>query len=567
MNAIKSALAGAAVLAAMSFATARMCVAQESSTQQSSGPQSSTQQSSAQENLNEESAIEKDQEIRELRDRLDALQRRLDAQIKALEELKAELDAAQAQAAAAKAQAATIPAQVKQAVEAAQPKGDKLHYKGVTVSFGGFVAGEYVRRSIDTANDIATAYNGDYFGNDPLAHTSQSLFTARQSSLSALVEGDPGPQTHLRALGQIDFQGAAQTANSVQDYSYNPRLMQLYGAVDWDDLHLHLLAGQAWSLVTLNSSGIVPETIVIPPTIDGQYMPGFDWARQPQIRLTQDIDRQYWVALSLENPQTTFYTGANPLPAGVTLDYETHGTGLGFNSQNTLSLDHVPDAVLKVADDVAFGKRTVHAEAFGLVRRFYERLNYASKNVSGSAIGAGLMLPLVPQWLDLQVSGVAGRGIGRYGSAQLPDVTFDSSGVIKPIREIIAMAGLTVHPLRKLDVYVFAGEERESRQSFDYTDMSSGTPTVVPFGYGNLGYSNAGCSSEAAQQPCVGNLRLVEQGTLGLWYEPYSGNFGMLKLGLQLSRTEFKAFAGVGGAPVAALNTVFTSLRYYPFGE
>jgi hypothetical protein len=49
----------------------------------------------------------------------------------------------------------------------------------------------------------------------------------------------------------------------------------MYGSVDWDNLGLHLLAGQAWSLATLNSQGITPRNEVPPPTIDGQYIPGF----------------------------------------------------------------------------------------------------------------------------------------------------------------------------------------------------------------------------------------------------------------------------------------------------
>jgi hypothetical protein len=114
-------------------------------------------------------------------------------------------------------------------------------------------------------------------------------------------------------------------------------------------MHMHLLAGQAWSLVTLDRHGIIPGTEVTPPTVDGQYMPGFTWARQPQLRLTQDIGKVFWVSLSLENPQTTFYTGANALPASVKLTYEQQGTGLGFNNANTLSLNHIPDVILKMA--------------------------------------------------------------------------------------------------------------------------------------------------------------------------------------------------------------------------
>jgi hypothetical protein len=94
-------------------------------------------------------------------------------------------------------------------------------------------------------------------------------------------------------------------------------MVTLGGAAD-GELHLQLLAGQAWSLATLNEHGIDPRAVEIPPTIDWQYLSGFAWARQPQFRITQDIDREIWMALSLENPQTTFYTGPNPFPEGVT---------------------------------------------------------------------------------------------------------------------------------------------------------------------------------------------------------------------------------------------------------
>ena len=77
---------------------------------------------------------------------------------------------------------------------------------------------------------------------------------------------------------------------------------------------MHLLAGQAWSLVKLNSQGITPRNEMAPPTIDGQYIPGFTWTRQPQIRLVQDLPHAVSIGVSLENPQTTFFTGVNPLP-------------------------------------------------------------------------------------------------------------------------------------------------------------------------------------------------------------------------------------------------------------
>ena len=522
-------------------------------------------QDNPQDGSRERAPTDAEEQVKALRERLEALQRRLDTQVEELQRTQAALEAAEAEAAAAKAAVDSIPAQVKSAVEASRlPPSDKLYYKGVTITLGGFLAAEYVHRSLDTGNDIATAYNGNYYRDNPLSHVAQTVFSARQSSFSALLEGSPGAQTHLGLFGQFDLQGAAQTASPTESNSYNPRLMQLYGTAEWDDLRLHLLAGQAWSLATLNRTGIDPRTEVIPPTIDGQYIPGFVWARQAQLRLTQDID-PWWLALSLENSQTTFYTGPNPLPSGIVVNYETPGTAPGYDSRNTLSLNHIPDVLFKVATDPAIGGWKMHAEAFGLYSTYYERLNYSGKNVSGGGFGAGLILPLAPRVLDLQVSILSGRGVGRYGSAQLPDVTFDPTGAIVPIHENMGLAGFTAHPTSRWDLYAFAGEERAGARAYHLNEGSAAAPQIVGFGYGNSLYSNVGCDSETSTDPCAGNARRIRQGTGGFWYKPYSGNFGTVRVGVQYSRTQIKTFSGQGATPSAGFNMVFASIRYYPF--
>lgn len=511
-------------------------------------------------------------EIQALREQVEALQRRLDAQSAAQQQTKAEADAAAAKAAAAQAHAdaaaAAVPAQVQtqvqSAVEAAKPKTDKIYFRGVTITPGGFLEAASVYRSRNTNNDITTSFGSIPYNNSPMGQTKQLVFTPRQSRVQALVEGDPNPDTHLKFYLEMDFQGAAQTANSRETNSYNPRLRHLFGSIDWDDLGLHFLAGQAWSLVTLNSQGIIARNEVTPPTVDGQYMPGFDWARQPQVRLVKDFDKQVWLGLSLENPQTTFYTGANPFPADVHLTYQVPGTGTGYNTANNYSLNHIPDVVAKIAVDPMVADREIHLEAYGLYSAYYERLNYANVNTSGGGAGAGLIVPLMPKVLDFQVSGLAGKGIGRYGASQLTEVTFDPSGKIQPIHEIIAMAGLTLHATPTFDLYLFAGEEKESAQPYNLT---SATGVVTAYGYGNPLYSNTGCVSETAVGACVGNARLVEQGTTGFWYKPYIGSFGMIRLGLQYSHTELQAFSGKGGAPTAIDNIVFASFRYYPFSN
>ena len=507
-------------------------------------------------------------QLQALREQVEALQRRLDAQNAADAQTKATADQAAGQAAAASAQAATataataaIPAEVKTAVDAAKPKTDKLHYKGVNITLGGFAAFESVYRSHNEVADIGSNFGGLPLPNSSVGNTSEQRFTARQSRVSALAEGDPNADTRLSFYGEFDFLGAAQTANSNESNSYNLRIRHIYSTIDWNDWSTHLLAGQNWSLVTMNTKGITPRNEDIPLTIDAQYVPGFNWARQPQIRLTKNFDKTVWLAVSLENAQTTFYNGANALPASVHLTYNAPAGSL-FNSVNTLSLNRLPDVVAKVAFEPTVADRTVHLEAYGLYRSFYERLNLSNQSSSGGGFGAGLIVPVLPNVLEFQLSGLGGKGIGRYGSGQLADVTFDPAGNLRPISEIEALAGLTLHATPSLDVYLYAGEEKQSAQAYNLT---SGT-TVTGYGLGNALYSNAGCQYEGAKGACVGNTRAIEQATLGFWHKPYVGPFGRYQWGLQYSRTERKTFAGAGGiAPIGTDSMVFASFRYYPF--
>jgi hypothetical protein len=508
----------------------------------------------------DESTKEMAQKIQSLLDQVNALRQRLDEQTRVSQQIKSKVDAAAAEAASTKSAAVVQP---QSQVDAAKGNTDKLHYKGVTITLGGFLAAESIYRQHDQANDISTNFAAIPYANNSVGQTQELRFTARQSRISALVQGSPSSQTHLGFYSEFDFQGAAQTANSNESNSYTPRLRNMYGSVDWDSLGLHLLAGQAWSLVTLNSQGITPRNEVVPPTIDGQYIPGFTWTRQPQIRLVKDLPDSVSIAVSLENPQTTFFTGVNPLPSTVHLTFNTPA-GQGFDSANTLSLNHIPDVIGKVVYESNVANRHLHLEAYYLYRSFYERLNFNNQNSSGGGAGGGLTIQVVPQLLDFQISALAGKGIGRYGSAQLTDVTFDPAGNIQPIHEIEALAGLTLHVTPKFDYYVFFGEEKESAEAFNLPSATGPTP----YGYGNPLYQNGGCFGEIATVPataCVGNTRLIRQGTTGLWVTPYVGAFGRFQCGLQYSYSQRESFEGLGGAPTANQNIVMVSMRYYPF--
>ncbi len=506
-------------------------------------------------------------EVRDLKTNLaaeTAARMRLEGQI---QQASANAQTAEAQMQQAKAEMATakadnqaaieqIPVAIGQAVDKVKPKTDALYVKGVKVTLGGFLETAGVYRQHDTANDISTALNTIPFPQTRAGHLEEYRFTPRQSRVSALVEGAPNPDVTIAMYGEFDFQGAAQSANSNETNSYNPRIRHLYGSIDWADEGWHFLAGQTFSLVTMDSKGITQRNEVTPSTIDGQYHVGFTWARQPVVRVVKDLfEKHLWVALSAENPQTTF---SGTAPVGV-INVINNGQGFYAGETNTgvaatQSVNHIPDFVAKAAVEEDIAGHHVHGEVYGIARSFYEQLgNFKTNNTETVGIGGGVIAQVIPGLFDVQASGLTGQGVGRYGSGQLPDATFDASGHIKPIHETLALVGGTVHATKGLDLWAYAGEEHDKRAAYG------------AIGYGNPLAVDTGCEIEGSTLPCSGNTKLLSELSAGFWQRFYSGPWGQARFGLQYSYVERDAFSGVGGAPTAHENLVYTSFRYYPF--
>jgi hypothetical protein len=499
-------------------------------------------------------------EVKALKAEVESLRSQVSAQVTAQTATQAQIQVTQEQVQAVQntatqdhAQLAELPTQVQTQVDKATDKArhaDKFYYKGITVTPGGFLELAGIYRQHFQGNDIASSY-GIPFPNNRQSHVAEGRFSARQSRVSFLAEGAVNPHVKLGMYGEFDFLGGAQTANSNESNSFNPRIRNVYGTIDWmaEDHGWHLLAGQNWSLVTMNTKGITPRNELTPPQIDAQYVPGFVWTRQPQVRLTGDFaDHRLWIAISAENPQTTF---VGSVPSNITQNLPSAGSG--FDAANSLSLNHVPDFVGKVAYEADLSGHHLHLEGFGLARSFDAHINGDSNTAAhGYGFGGGVVAQIVPGLLDAQFSGMRGKGIGRYGSAQLPDVTFSADGRIHPITEFMLLAGLTVHATKMLDIYGFAGEEQENRKIFD-SGFGVGLPTAT----------NSGCFVEGGT--CSGNTRRVRQLTAGVWDKLYQGSFGRAQIGFQYSYTQRQLFEGVGGIPQVAQNMAFVSFRYYPF--
>jgi hypothetical protein len=303
------------------------------------------------------------------------------------------------------------------------------------------------------------------------------------------------------------------------------------------------------------------------------------------------------------------------------------------------TVNKAPDIIIKAAADPGFG----HYELFGIISTFRNRIfpcSVVGTNAgntpppatptvlacpvdgstvptalgafddtrTGGGLGASLRVPLFNKKLDFGLKGVAGDGIGRYGSAQLADETFRPDGTAALIRTAHGLGVLEFHPNPKLDVYVYGGSEYAFRAG--YTGYSSvavtATPAIPAFGtqpaypgttkttiltngiggYGSPFANNTGtgvvggCSTErpptgsftpATGGTCAGDIRIITEGTLGFWHKFYSGPKGGMRWGIAYSYITKSGWSGSGGLPAgspgvspkAVDNMIWTAFRYY----
>jgi hypothetical protein len=302
--------------------------------------------------------------------------------------------------------------------------------------------------------------------------------------------------------------------------------------------------------------------------IDFESVPGFIAARQPGLRVWKDFGPEFKLAVSVENPQTSFFGGNVPLvgtpavgPTGVlNPNLIVNLTGPGgsfFNNANNVSLNHVPDVAAKAAWDPRLGPNKLHVEGWALYRNFFDRFDFANHNVNTVSFGGHVAAEIIPKTLEAQFSASYGA-LGRFTATPFPDATLRQDGSIQPLPITALLAGMVWHTTPSLDLYAYAGLEK-TRATFS----NVGT---VPFGYGNPLYNNLGCNIEGSPAAtCNGNTSEIRQYTAGFYDTVLKGSYGTIKAGAQYSYTQRFAFAGVGGAPRTDDHIVMTQVRYYPF--
>ncbi len=604
------------------------CVAcAQNSTNQQATSQSAKAKQKTQQQRQLEQLDEKLNRLDELSKKYDDLQRRFGDLEKKLSARDTELeqarkDAAAAQAAAAKAEAdATAQQQVfteNQAavstlqstvsdlkanqtslavtisdestnIKKAVDSPDALHFKGVALKPGGFLAGETVDRQRATGSDVNTPFSSIPFSGQTAALLSEFNASGRQSRVSLLAEGKL-PSSTLRGYYEADFLSAGTTSNDNQSNSYTMRQRQMWAQAELNH-GWTLTAGQMWSLATEYRFGLANNSEAIPLTIDAQYNVGFTWERQYGLRMVKRLGPKLSIGGSLEEAQTLNIGGHN-LP---TIAYQQAGTSGGlYNSTANYSFNYAPDLIAKIAFDPGWG----HFEVFGVGRLFRDRVfpngppppnapqppttsALGAYNAKTGGGGAGLngKVPIFDRKLDLGAHILVGDGIGRYSSSTLPDATAHPDGSLELLTEGSALGSLEYHAAPRFDLYAYYGGEYAKRAFYPttYTDTTTGLPILA--GYGAPTNNVSGCYVETlpsgglangpSSSTCSADNRNIQEGTIGYWFRFYKGSHGTFQQGIQYSYVERHTWEGIGPvtglgfSPKAIDNMWFTSFRYY----
>jgi hypothetical protein len=407
-----------------------------------------------------------------------------------------------------------------------------IHYKGITITPGGFLAAETVYRTRAASADINTPFTGIPFQAADLAHVSENNFTGRQSRLSLLAEGKVA-SAKIGGYYEGDFLSAGTTSNNRQSNSYTFRQRQAFAQAAFDDGWI-LTGGQMWTLATENKKGEFNRQENLPVVIDPQYNVGFTWARQYGFRVVKDFGGKFALGLAIESPQstiggrgfssvTTINSAAAPATivtsgttTGVTGNFFLNAPGAGGGLYNAFdstgyTTNKAPDFILKAAADPGVG----HYELFGIISLFRDRVypcgvvgtntkdtappvakttlscdingvvsstvssaGAFNSNSTGGGLGASATWALGKK-VDFGVKGVGGDGIGRYGSAQLADATARPDGSLSLIRTAHGLARAEWHLTPKLDLYTYWGLEYAWRAGYTGYNAITVTKTAA----------------------------------------------------------------------------------------
>ena len=435
-----------------------------------------------------------------------------------------------------------IPANSMQGPDGDAPSPLSLKIGNSYITPVGFMDFTSVNRSTVGGGGIGSNFGSIPYNNVANAHLSEFRLSPQNSRIGARFD-TKYKDVKVLAYWESDFLGNNPTNVAVSSNSDTFRLRLFW--VDLMKDKWEVMAGQSWSLMTPNRTGIspLPGNLFYSHDIDVNYQAGLTWARDPGIRLTYHASPQWTIAFAAENAEQ--YVGGSAgsgtvvPPAGVAGTVFTQ-----FNNQTqTLGTPNFsPDFIAKIAFDP---NAKFHAEVTGLESNFktYNQATNIHYQKSGGGIEANLNFELV-KGLRVLANTYWSDGGGRYIFGQAPDLVVKANGDIGLLHSGSTVSGLEYTKGNTL-LYGYYGGIYIGRYSV--IDPS----TNKPVGYGYAGSANS--QNKAIQEATFGFNQT-------LWKDPKFGALNFMGQYSYLTRDPWSV--AIGAPKNAHQNQLYLNLRY-----
>jgi hypothetical protein len=448
---------------------------------------------------------------------------------------------------------------------------------GAEFTPGGFLDFTTFGRSTDLGSGIGTSFGSIPFSHSVAGSLSETRFTMQNSRISLDVNSKyAGFDLHGHI--EADFLGFAPPNLYVTSNS-NTLRSRLY----WLDARkgkIEFLAGQSWSMLTPNRTGLSPNPsdIFYSQDMDTNYQLGLTWARQAQFRLIyHPTDTVAW-GVSIEDPQQLY--GNATVPSALVAEGD-NGSGSITNSNaanNPATPNVAPDIISKLALDPKIGDLHEHIEFAGVLTstRIYDPTALFRSTAEGGGFTANFNLELVKN-LHAIVNTFYSDGAGRYVYGLAPNFIIDRNinGDYHPslVHSSSAIAGLEDQLNKYTMLYGYWGGLYIGRnygidcytQPIPPTPPGTTPPTTPPTPVCNQTYSNApsyiGYGYPGSPNSQNKNL---QEGTFGIietfWKNPH---YGSLQLITQYSYVDRDPWVVASKSPKDAhLSMGYVDLRY-----
>jgi hypothetical protein len=411
-----------------------------------------------------------------------------------------------------------------------------LHIGDTDFLVGGFMDATVVWRSTNHGSGIGTSFGTIPFSNTPQGNLGETRFSTQNSRISLMTTSKVNTAS-LRGYVEADFLGNAPNGINVTSNA-NTLRMRLYW-VQFTPGKFEFLAGQSWSMLTPNRTGLspVPGDLFYSQDVDTNYQLGLTWGRTTQFRFIAHASDVVTAGLSLENPEQ--YVGsAVALPTAFPVAEVDNG-GVTVGTPNPY-----PDVIGKIAFDPKPGNTHQHIDAAVLLRG-YKTYNQAT-NASASATGTGESVNAVIEPVkNFRLIGNAffSKGGGRYiANTNIPDLIVNADQSVSLVKSRSFIGGAEVQAPKVLLYGYYSAAQADQNVTFDTNGKA-------------IGFGVAG--SAAANH----KLSEATVGITGTFFR--DPKIGAMQLMVQYSNLKRTPFSVPAGAPSdAKLNMVYVNVRY-----